>query len=247
MQTIIIDQPLATLIVYGLEENVPPLFKDMLMREEEVIVASSSKKPSPGSILPKIKDKYVFYRKAIGLPDYEKLPINKFVGYVKVSNGKIESSCVLPNPVALPKDVMPYRNMFDFDINSNRSIKSMLNNPCLPNDNNGDIERAKKEWEKVLELNELEKKPQRPDIRLSYGEKPIIQPVSEQNTQDDFSTPEKKSIVPMEDNSKTIASIIGIIAFLVIVAIIITKEVNILIFIGAFIWVLFYIISYFRK
>ena len=247
MQTIIIDQPLATLIVYGLEQNVPPLFKDMLKSEEEVIVASSSKKPTPGSILPKIKDKYVFYRKAIGLPDYDKLPINKFVGYVKVNNGKIESSCVLPNPVALPKDVMPYRNMFDLDINSNRSIKSMLNNPNPIKNDNGVIESAKKEWEKVLEEKELAKKPQRPDIRLSYGERPTIQPNSEPNTQDSISTTEKNTNVPPEDNTKTIAAVIGMIVFLVIIAIIITKDVNIFIYIGAFIWLLFYIIGYFRK
>ena len=247
MQTIIIDQPLATLIVYGLEENVPPLFKGMLKSEEEVIVASSSKKPTPGSILPKIKDKYVFYRKAIGLPDYDKLPIYKFVGYVKVNNGKIESSCVLPNPVALPKDVMPYRNMFDFDIDSNRSIKNMLNNPRLLKDDNGDIERAKIEWEKVLEEKELAKKPLRPDNRLSYGEKPTIQPVSELNIQDGLSTTEKNTNVPPEDNIKTIAAVIGMIVFLVIIAIIITKDVNIFIYIGAFIWLLFYIIGYFRK
>lgn len=246
MQTIIIDQPLATLIVYGLEENVPSIFKDMLM-SEEVIVASTSRRPTPGSILPEIKDKYVFYRKTIGLPDYDKLPINKFVGYAKVNNGKIESSRVLPNPVALPKDVMPYRNMFDFDIDSNRSIKAILNNPCQLKDINGVIEWAKKEWEKVLEEKELARKPQRPDIRLSYGEKPIIHPASEPHTQDGTSTTNNNSNIPVENNSKTIAAIIGMIVFIVIITIIITKEINIIIYIGVLIWLLSYIIGYFRR
>lgn len=129
MKTIIVDQPLATLIAYGIERDLPTIFSSLIGyvdyigdKVDTLLIASSNNKPVFDTLPLETKEKYLHFNEIKNLPEYVTLPINKFIGIAKIGNGIILDTVVLPTPQKIPSTVKPYNTFFDFEPNSNQVI-----------------------------------------------------------------------------------------------------------------------------
>jgi len=116
MTTIIFDQPLATLIVYGKIKEVPDDYKELLLKEENVLVAAS---PRSYKVDPDVKDILNKYEitDTEGLPDLRFLPKMKFLGFARVEDGQIIYSEPMPEPVFMPSYLQVWEKVVNYAVN----------------------------------------------------------------------------------------------------------------------------------
>lgn len=133
MKTIIVVQPLATLIAYGVKKDLPIEYSSLIgyvdyigNKVDMILIASSNTKPDFVSLSQDIKEEYLHYKDIKNLPDYEKLPINKFIGIAKIEKDNIMDVMTLPTPQKLPGSVKPHTTFFEFEPISNQVIFQAL-------------------------------------------------------------------------------------------------------------------------
>ena len=133
MKTIIIDQPQASLITSGIEKDTPSVFSeifrylDCIGNEVDFVLIASSETLPPFDSLPiYLKEEYTSYKDIKGLPDYDKLPLGRFVGIAKIEKGRIVDIMAFQTTQKLPNTIKPHNTLFDFDPKSNQVIFQAL-------------------------------------------------------------------------------------------------------------------------
>lgn len=225
MKTIIVEQPLATLIVHGVEQYLPSEFNYLLRTEKMVLVAAGFDKPAYNSLPQDIQDKYNRSQELNVLTDYDKLPTKKFIGFIRVNNGHIIDAKTLTTPQKLPSAVKPYNTLFEFDIQTNQTIY-----------------RAIAEYDRTLERgNKREKYDESSPAVFSSDDKDLKIQKTDSNIAD--ITPKATT----DDEAKKIATIIGVIVTIgLLIGLLVIGDGNILMAIGSLVFVFFLVFNYFR-
>ena len=133
MTTIIIEQPLATLIVYGKIQNVPDDFKGELLNEENVLVAAGLKSYNSKQELDDILNKYGI-TDTEDLPDLRFLPQVSFIGFARVVNGKIIYAEPMTEPVVLPSYLHISDKVVNYPISNYNILKFLEDNMYMQED-----------------------------------------------------------------------------------------------------------------
>lgn len=115
MTTIIFDQPLASLIVYGKIKEVPDDYKELLLKEENVLVAAS---PRSYKVDPDVKDILNKYEitDTEGLPDLRFLPKMYFLGFARIEDGKVKYAEPMPEPVFMPSYLQVWDKVINYAV-----------------------------------------------------------------------------------------------------------------------------------
>ena len=254
MKTIIVDQPLATLIAYGAERDLPNEFSSLIAyvdylgnRVEMLLIASSNNKPDFDTLPQEIKEEYLHYKDIKNLPEYETLPINKFIGIAKIEKGNIMDVMTLPTPQKLPSSVKPHNTFFEFEPSSNQVIFQALTE--------FEMKKKNEEEEIRVELQRRIEEKKKLEKELLNKEKEIEQLKEATQLNETTSSLQEKEPIPLNinENNQTksdinIGAIIGvIIAIAVIVFLIVIGGGNIILSIGMICFLFVTILGYFRK
>ena len=254
MKTIIVDQPLATLIAYGIEKDLPDDFSSLIgyvdyigNKVDMLLIASGNNKPDFDSLPQYTKEEYLHYIDIKNLPKYETLPINKFVGIAKIEKGNIIDVMVLPTHQKLPSSVKPHNTFFEFDPTSNQVIFKAL----------AEFEMKKKNEQKELRANLQRRIEEKKELEKELLNKEIKIEQLKEATQLNETAPPLQETEPNPSNSNqkeqtesdvNIGAIIGvIIAIVVIVALIVIGGGNIILSIGMICFLIVTILGYFRS
>lgn len=271
MKTIIIDQPQASLITSGIEKDTPTVFSeifrylDYIGNEVDFVLITSSETLPPFDSLPTyLKEEYTSYKDIKGLPDYDKLPLGRFVGIAKIEKGRIADIVALQTTQKLPTTVKPHNTLFDFDPKSNQVIFQALDEFVNKEKDEALALQAnlQKKIQEKKKLQEELKKKEKEIEQLSISEKvnntlldsktrEIKTPIStSSNTillEEDEPIQEPKPINKIRNKDINIGGIIGVIvAIAVIVLLIIIGGGNIIMGIGLVGFMFVLIVGYFR-
>lgn len=225
MKTIIVEQPLATLIVHGVEQYLPPVFNYLLRTEKIVLVAAGFDKPAFNTLPIDLQDKYNRCQELNVNIDYEKIPTKKIIGYIRVNNGQIIDAKPLTTPQKIPSAVKPYNTLFEFDIQTNQTIFGAISDYESSSEKNHEIEDKKVSNPVVFTTDEKDWEFQNKDI--SYvGMTPNV---------------------TTDNEAKKIATVLGVIVAIgIIIGLLIIGDGNMLMAIGGLVFVISLVFNYFR-
>ena len=163
MTTIIFDQPLASLIVYGKIKEVPDDYKELLLQEENVLVAAS---PRSYKVDPDVKDILNKYKitDTEDFPDLRFLPKMKFIGFARVEDGQIIYSEPMPEPVFMPSYLQVWEKVVNYAVNDYNIMQFLEDIKYMQED---DLQQLLKLRERLV----AKKHKQLQDIDLRIAEK----------------------------------------------------------------------------
>lgn len=147
MTTIIVEQPLATLIIYGKIKEVPENINRNLLKEENVLVAAGLKSYKEISELESILDNLGITNKD-DLPDLRFLPELHFLGFARIVDGLFVDVEPMSEPVALPGYIHAWEKVVDYNLNNYQILKFLEN---IQYKNEEDLDKLVEEKKRLQE------------------------------------------------------------------------------------------------